>query len=247
MATRCLVVCEGSSDFAIIEGVMKHIASIHGTEVEATLLEPQYDATTGKHDKFGYTQIRAWCKKAAYLQQTKGRDWIGQQLTLSKSDFLLIHMDADIAQNLEINNSFFSGDYKSRRSWCNDSLNSWLGLAKGNDCYYVLPTWQIESWLLATYDEINSPSVFHSSVADYESIQDVETQLLLLGYQEDSRKPGRIYKERHLYSKDLNYLPRLQNNFSIATSRCDELNRFQSLLTQVVQRQEEENESSGNE
>ncbi len=230
MATRCLVVCEGSSDFAIIEGVMKHIASIHGKTIEATLLEPQYDATTSTHDKFGYTQILAWCKKAAYLKQTKGRDWIGQQLALSKSDFLLIHMDTDIAQNLELNNSFFSGDFKNRRPWCNDSLNSWLGSAKGSDCHYVLPTWQIESWLLATYDKVNSPSVFHSCVADYESLQDVETLLLRLGYQEDLHKPGRIYKEKSLYAEDPRYLLRLRDNFSIAMSRCDELNNYQSLL-----------------
>lgn len=234
MVTRCLVVCEGSSDFAIIEGVMKHVASIHGKEIAATLLEPQYDATTGKHDKFGYTQIRAWCKKAAYLKQTKGRDWIGQQLALSKSDFLLIHMDTDIAQNLELNNSFFSGDFKSRRSWCNDSLDSWLGLAKGCDCHYVLPTWQIESWLLATFDEVSSPGVFPTAIADYESIQNVEQKMLLLGYKEDTRKPGRIYKERRLYSENPNHLPRLLNKFSIATSRCDELNNFESLISGLV-------------
>ncbi|MBL1352697.1 MAG: hypothetical protein COA61_005085 [Zetaproteobacteria bacterium] len=218
----------------MIEGVMKHVASAHGKNIEAILLEPQYDATTGKHDKFGYTQIRAWCKKASYLQQTQGRDWIGQQLALSNADLLLIHMDTDIAQNLELNNSLFSGDFKSRKSWCNESLNAWLGLAKGGDCYYVLPTWQIESWILATYDEVNSPKVFPSAVADYESIQDVETRLLSLGYKEDLQKNGRIYKERSLYSKDPNYLQRLQNNFSIAAERCDELHDFQVLLTKVI-------------
>jgi len=224
------VVCEGSSDFAIIKGVMKHIASIQGKKIKATLLEPQYDATTGSHDKFGYTQIRAWCKKADYLKKTKGRDWIGQLLTLSKADFLLIHMDTDIAQELALNGTSFSGDFKHRRLWCNDALDSWLGLAKGCDCHYVLPTWQIESWLLATFDEVSNPGVFPVAIADYESIQDVEQKMLLLGYQEDTRKPGRIYKERRLYSENQSYLSRLLNNYLIAASRCDELKNFESLM-----------------
>ncbi len=226
-----MVVCEGSSDFSFIEGIIKKLGNDLKVNAEAVLLEPQFDATIGRHNKFGYEGVKAWCNHKRLIRQTKGADVIGTLLALSNADFLLIHLDSDIADKIEVNSIAFSGAVKERRQWCHSALDNWLGIAK-DEMYnhYLIPTWQIETWLLSTFDKDNSPHVFSSEIMDYEEICNVEELLLQLGYAEDFEKKGRLYKERELFSSNPQYVPRLLQMLDKVEKSCEEFSRFKKLI-----------------
>lgn len=227
---RCIVVCEGSSDFPFINSIIQYVAGLNNKTAEAILLAPDVDAT-GKYEKFGYEGVKRWCKYNLNQYQQFGRNKIGSLLAWHSADLLLIHMDADIADRIELDGVYFNGQIADRKNWCSRSLDSWLGVIKASvDINYVIPTFQIESWLLATFDNLSNPEVFPVAISNYETISDVETKLLALKYGEDKEKPGRLYKEKNLFETNPNYAKRLLANIDIASSRCSELADFQRLI-----------------
>ncbi|NVN97539.1 hypothetical protein HXX01_04940 [Candidatus Nomurabacteria bacterium] len=232
---KCLVVCEGSSDFSFIEGVITKLGKDLNVTSEAILLEPQFDTTTGRHLKFGYEGVKAWCNHKRIIKQTRGSDIVGTLLALSNADFLLIHLDADIADKIEINSNLFTGSIKDRRQWCRDALDNWLGFAKNElNNHYLIPTWQIETWLLSTFDEVDAPHVFTGKITDYEEICNVEELMLQLGYMEDLEKKGRLYKERELFSSNSKYVPRMLQMLDKVESSCEEFKRFKETIQMTM-------------
>ncbi|HEY6872365.1 MAG TPA: hypothetical protein VI298_06530 [Geobacteraceae bacterium] len=228
----CIVVCEGSSDFSFIEGIIKHIGSLHNKVFEAILLAPEIDATSGKHQRFGYEGVKNWCKYQSSQFHNFGKNKVGSLLAWHDANLILIHLDADIADKIDINQAQFNGRVKDRRNWCSDALDNWFGVLKDNINYnYIIPTWQIETWLLATFDNITNPVESPVALTDYETILDVESKLLSLGYREDLEKPGRLYKEKNLFATNSKYVPRLLANLPTATSRCSELLNFENILS----------------
>lgn len=226
------VVCEGSSDFPLIKGIVENIGVSRRKKFETRLIQPQIDATGGQYER-GWTAVQAWCLRNAALAN-EGKRRLEQFLTFVGNGVFLIHLDSDIAHLLKIRGHIFSGGTKQRRSWCERTLNHWLGVYAGQpEFYYLLPTWQIETWILATYDHVTHPEIYPSPVSDYEMIEDVEAKLLEIGYVEDRERPGRLYKESALYGSDSRYLKRLTRNLSVVSTRCEELDRFISMLSSL--------------
>ncbi len=228
---RCLVVCEGSSDHSVIEGIVKEVGRSKGKNFQSILLAPELDATSDRYEKFGYEGVKNWCQYNNCQYSQFGRNKIASLLAWHSADLIFIHLDADIADRLELNRLFFSNGIKNRKEWCCKVLDSWFGDLKNHiKCFYVVPTMQIESWLLATFDNVTNPSVFSVEIEDYELVIDVEKKLLAIGYDEDREKPGRIYKEKSLYEKDKRYVPRLIDKLDVASIRCSELSNFIRIL-----------------
>ena len=222
---KCLVVCEGSSDFAIIEGLFEHVSSETGKEFEIVLTEPQLDATGKKHQKFGYEGVKSWCLHKKHKYEQQGVDFIGSMMTLSQADCLLIHLDTDIAERVSCSSdaNVYNGT-GDRRSWCHAAVDYWFGAVKdGQNIIYLLPTYQIESWILATHD-LEPPET------NYERINDAEARMVAMGYKEDNTKPGRLYKEYTLYQKHPDYLNRLIAEIDVASGRCPELSEIINYL-----------------
>jgi hypothetical protein len=230
---HALVVCEGPSDFALLEAIIGHVGTTLNNNYTARLLKPQYDATSGRHEKNGWTGVRAWCCKARDQKTRPGRDIIGQELFWSRAQCLLIQMDTDIAAEIQKSDAALPGDPTTdRRGYCWGAVNHWLGIhATKPEVRVVLPTTQIETWLLATHDA--SPRDPDLSARTFEDIIDVEAHLTALGYPEDREKPGRLYKELELYRKDPRYAARLVKHLTVASTRCPELGR---LLSEVIGR-----------
>lgn len=237
---KFLVVCEGPSDFPIIDGIIQSVAKSRNKKFKVQLLEPQVDATTAKADPFGWTEVRRWCQtysiksdhEIAHLPapiraSLKRKNWEAL-LAISNADFLLIHMDTDIAEKLE---TPFDVSNSTRKEHCEQHLNRWLGITTSKpNCRYVLPTYAIETWLLATYDNVTSPSVFPTPVTDYETIHDIEAKLISLGYAKNGRK---LKKNLMRYRENEKYLPRLLAYIENSKARCSELSGFTEFLGAV--------------
>lgn len=217
-----LVVCEGSSDYALLDGIIQEAGNRRGQMWETKLLEPQMDATRGRYKPFGWTGINRWC--------VAERRILGSVLALSRSRGLFIHMDTDIAEQLQQGGEFYSPDSGiTRRHWCERALTGWLGSSSQHPgIHFVLPTYQIETWLLSAWDD--DPRL---PGGDYETILEVEPLLLEYGFRADRDHDGKIYRERTLYSKV--YLPRLIAQQARVRDRCAEFARFQDLLDHQVQ------------
>ena len=219
---KILVVCEGPSDFALIEGIINHAGKQSGLNFQAELLKPQLDATSRRHEKFGYEGVKSWCKSNRYLKDSFGRDRIGSIMTIARADYLLVHVDTDIAESLKINGRLF--EQHARREWCEINLNNWLGAAKPHlHCHFLLPSYQIETWILATHNLANTDP-------DYELLAEVEERLLELGYKKDNTKVNRIYKELQLYKTHPQYLPRVLAELTQAKNKCQELDDFLTFI-----------------
>lgn len=237
---KFLVVCEGPSDFPIIDGIIQSVAKSRNKKFKVQLLEPQVDATTAKADPFGWTEVRRWCQTysiksdhdishlpEAIRDSLKRKNWEAL-IAISNADFLLIHMDTDIAEKLE---NLFDVTKTTRKEHCEQHLNRWLGITTSKpNCRYVLPTYAIETWLLATYDNVTSPGVFPVPVADYETINDVEAKLISLGY---ARNGSKLKKSLKRYRDNEKYLPRLLASIEKSKMRCSELSNFTGFLGAV--------------
>lgn len=219
-----LVVCEGSSDFALLEGVIQQAGRNLGENFQAELIAPSPDAT-GSERRFGWSRVKDWC------QGNHRR--IGAVLTLRPADAFFIHMDTDIAGEIQQDGEYFSEDTgMDRRRWCECAMNQWIGVARSG-VHWVLPTYQIETWLLATFDAHTAPPDFAPLLdRDYQEIPNVEEWLLKAGFKEDRKRPGRVYKEETLYRKD--YLQTLLNNVERVRRRCAEFDLLQQTLARYA-------------
>lgn len=119
---NCLVVCEGSSDFAILEKAVEAIAERNKIKIRLILQEPQLDATSNKYEKFGYEGVRSWC---LHKQSKKrlGQDLIKVMMAFAQADMLIIHLDGDIAERIQIDGTNFNQIVNERRAWCEQGLN----------------------------------------------------------------------------------------------------------------------------
>ena len=98
------VVCEGSSDFALIKGIVENIGVNRRKKFETRLIQPQIDATGGQI-KRGWTAVQAWCLSNAALAN-EGKDRLRQILAFVGAGVFLIHLDSDIAHLLNIRGQF---------------------------------------------------------------------------------------------------------------------------------------------
>lgn len=230
----CLVVCEGSTDFVLIDEIIKHVGSTVNKKIEANLVYPPVDSTSGNVSQGGWSGVQTWCKQNA-TQRQSGQDRVGALLAFTGAAFIIIHLDTDIAHLLEVNGQKFTGSLGQRRGWCKRALGQWLGIyARSARIRYVLPTKQIETWILATFDEDSKPDIFPKAVKNYQRIEDVEARLLGLGYEEDSERPGRIYKQATIYRDNPRYAQRVIENFGAVKGRCKEARKFFGMVSAAI-------------
>lgn len=223
---RILVVCEGPTDFEIIKKVVETVDPHE--KLELSLLEPVLDATSGGFERYGWGGVERWCRKYAVPPKLSN--------LMAFSDCLLIQLDADIASQINLPNQQMKNSIPGRKAWCGQAIDYWLGVNRKTftkPVVHLVPAWQMETWLLATYDQRSSPGVFSKPIANYESMKDVEPKLIALGYEEDRNKPGRLFKTQQLYQGH-KYAPRITSHLTPARQRCPELEKFLSFVERHV-------------
>lgn len=216
-----LLVCEGETDVYIFQALAAHLSN-PDTQLEITSLAPQHDATSGTYESHGYGDVLNWC--LAY------RNKIQMLIDFKGAESMLIQMDTDIAQQA---NPDCMEQNHSARHCCQEKLNEKLGTsAEPVRCYYILPTQNTETWLLASHNNVSLLDANMNAINNYELITDTEQRLIYLGYK--SKKGVNKHAPRKLNKRPAEQYKKhgkqLTSNLTLARQRCVELNRVCLLL-----------------
>lgn len=228
---KFLVVCEGPSDFGLLERIAADVSTRAGELVEMELLEPVFDETSGRHRQHGWAQVIAWCTRQGRSWHDRGRDVVGQTLAFKGADAVLVQVDADIASCLPPSVALpVFDDAEAVAVFLDDALRASTADTRVREqCWVLVAARQIESWLLGTFDESSCPALGVVDVGAWEAVVPVEQSLLCLGYEEDRETPGRLYKSRGLYSSE-GYAGRIMANRSRVEARFPRLAVFLGAL-----------------
>ena len=211
-----LLVAEGETDIIIFQAIAGHLNSGQ-VPINIKVLAPQIDMTSNGYTSHGFGEVKNWC--------AANKNRIQMLMDFRGANGLLIQMDTDIA--LQINR----GCTKTPRQCCADKLNeAFATLNEPNRCYYILPTQNTETWLLASHDNYTALDSTLQEVTDFESLTDTDGRLGDLGYSGKKIRTGRkkLSKKPKKYPV---YGQRLINNLPLARLRCQELDRLCNILT----------------
>lgn len=231
MPKHFLLVCEGQTDYFVIQSIANVISKKLNDEIKITLLAPQKDATTNNYQRHGWTEIRNWCrlygnKTAAQLaalppavrHRAQRLNWQAL-IAFNNADGLIIQLDTDIAEEIR-DIAPFDPAIIHRRDYCDGALLAWLGeAARPGDIYLALTSYALEAWLLSTYSR-KDPVFSDLPVGfDFEEIHDLESRLIKLKCPSVSATNGRrklAKKERyyHIHAKTI------ANNLGVVRANC---------------------------
>lgn len=239
---KFLLVCEGPTDVSFLKRLSERIGKDLGSEIDIIELSPQRDATTNKWPSHGWTAVRRWCKtwkvkEATDLQSVPlnlhqsllSKNW-KMLLQFRQADGIIIQIDTDIAEEIKDLSDNYSDTKISRREFCKKAVLHWIGESPETiqGAYLLLPSYSIETWLLATH--YPSESCFDSikKPFNYENISEVEKLLLELGYSgKNDNEKRRLRKKENKY---IEYADRVYLDLNNVKLRCNEANEFCSFL-----------------
>ncbi|MDM8547548.1 hypothetical protein [Candidatus Venteria ishoeyi] len=241
-----LLVCEGPTDIAFLKNLTAKIGAQFNTAINIRELAPQRDATTGRYPPFGWTKVKAWCElyckpditeQASTVPQTYSHTYYWKALLLD-SDGLIIQMDTDIAEKITDFTTHFDENYLgTRRDFCNEAILYWLNETQQtiDKAYLLLPSFAIETWLLASHDPGDVIFQDLEQPFDYEALSDFEDRLVNHGY--SSRFNNRknkpcLEKKKELYTDYANTVFAQLDNI---LTRCQEANKYYQFLSENCQ------------
>jgi hypothetical protein len=135
---RVGIVCEGSTDFAVLRVVCGELLGTR--DLSVTLLQPRFDALVGRA---GGAPGPGWQGVRAFLRQTVGT------LAAADQDVIVVHVDADLRHLPEIGKHLGeSADGEELGPLC-DHVKSWMPGGVPESVVIVLPREATEAWLCA--------------------------------------------------------------------------------------------------
>lgn len=164
MAQRFGLVCEGISDFAVLE----HLLNDRFGTVEFSRLQPHGDAT-GRPSEGGWRQVLQWCLRNGAKERRAlfESEPIFATSHRAQIDLLLVHLDADVCEHLKASDlenirhlaAMPISNADERATYIKACLAVWLGFANEDDdrCVLVVPVEATEAWLIAgEYPEVEA-------------------------------------------------------------------------------------------
>jgi len=125
-------VYEGITDVPVLQAV---VDAVLGPDYEPRFIQPDRDALS---PSTGWTEVRKWCE-----QNGAG---LSDYLTWVKIDLLVIHLDADVREQVRATNT---------ADLCTN-IKGWLRHgAKDHRLIIVIPAQAIEAWLVAAHVAVN--------------------------------------------------------------------------------------------
>jgi hypothetical protein len=212
---RIALVAEGPTDLVIIEAALKAILK---KPMIVTLLQPENPPSA-----FG----AGWCGVLKWCLEFKKRGYAGfeQDPTLEGFDFLILHLDADVASASYTNCSLIpEGNWGTLpcEKPCPpavDSVNdlkaaitSWTGLGILGDIKLCIPSKSIDTWLAA--------AVFYG---DSKLMNNIECENMASKL-EQLPKNLRIKKSQRVYQ---NYAEKIAENWDQVRQLCTQADAFQ--------------------
>lgn len=241
---KYLLVCEGPTDIALLKKLTKKLSNDLNADIEIAELAPQVDATTGLWPAHGWGAVRSWCyswkvKTEEELSNAppfmidllKRRTWKAL-IAFNNADGLIIQMDTDIAECITDLSTPFDPINDNRRDYCRDAILYWLSESnQSNDKPFILlPSYALESWLLATHSPENTIFNDLPKPLDYEKITDLESRLISLGYAKKRNKGrDRLVKTYAVYNT---YADIIHTNFENVSQRCSEAKAYLDFITE---------------
>ncbi len=115
-------------------------------------------------------------------------------------------MDTDIAEEICDIGDRFSEYNQTRRSYCQKAVLSWLGETPEtlDGAYLLLPSYAIETWILASHDPTETVFDDLKKPFNYEELPDFEHRLISLGYpSKNIRGKRRLKKQGSRYKRKM--------------------------------------------
>lgn len=139
---RVHVVCEGPTDFVVIRSILSHFLP----EFVVTQIQPETSLYGGDQGPLGggWKGVRSWCQNVADQggMETSGR--------LLNADLLIIHIDADVADDEEVSCSHPCPPPGATTDALRKTLSSWLGVSQWpENVVTCIPSKSTEAWVLA--------------------------------------------------------------------------------------------------
>ena len=141
---RFSVVCEGPADYYLIEATIAAI--LGGADFILQRIQPPdslYGGDAGPHGG-GWKGVRSWCQKTC-------QQWgdIAASRTAIAGDLLIIHVDADIADDAEINCAQPCPPAEATVERLRTVILGWLGsIALPNWVILCTPSKDMDAWVL---------------------------------------------------------------------------------------------------
>lgn len=219
-------VTEGPTDKTVIEGLVAHW--LDGEDFIPRHIQPPSSAYVDELDtnlSEGWKGVRDWCAG----KRTVGA--AGRDEALSQADCLIIHIDADVANDSDFKTPVFQGPCPPAQNacdWVRDHLISLLGGMLPANVVLSVPAQDLESWVLCA---------LHPNVADEnDPIECRETPGTLLiqrpPHRLVRRKDGRLKKETAKYIRSLSHI--VAGWARDVTPRCPEARRFEQDIKQAL-------------
>lgn len=135
------VVCEGHSDFAILERVLRKL----WPEVdEVLLLQPILDSMQRAQGSSGSSGVKEWCERNAGKLSAVIDPGVGRPL-----DLLIIVLDADAAISAGIEDPPKTPSSYDASRLCT-TIRGWLGKPLPPQLMITIPAMAIEAWIVAS-------------------------------------------------------------------------------------------------
>lgn len=106
----------------------------------------------------------------------------------------------------------------------------WLGvdLASESKVFILLPSYAIESWILACTDPSHEVFSDLDKPINYEAISDFEARLIKIGL--SSRKQGEVRKLNKKYKNYVSYADMVFECFDDVCKRCEEAENYRDFI-----------------
>jgi len=211
------VVAEGPTDHAVFEQVAQALTS---DELHVLPIQPEASDSFGGFGEHGsgWKGVRSWCKNI--IAESGG---VSAYVTAGfgpRIDVLVIHVDADIASDPEIDKEHPCPPADRTVSEIRSMVLSWLDLG-ALPSYLVLgiPSKSTEAWVLAALAARDG-----RTVAGVECKQDPARSLTRRPYKWLGTKQGKPHKEQAVYRDEL--APAVTAHWNAVCRMCGEAERF---------------------
>ena len=218
---RISYIVEGKTDFTILDAVVDHL--LDGKDYVPNQIQPPTSDYAGDQGPLGggWKGVLQWCK----IQGDESADIGGfaNSLVLRNCDYLVIHVDADIAEEDELS-SFDLGSADAPTSTCDNIRNHIRALLGGysvpGQLTICVPAQCTEAWVFV--------AIYTNELDRYQPIEcRREVERLLIGRPEKlvRDKSGSAKKDTRKYQTSAQNLIR---NWPVVVNNCIQASIFES-------------------
>lgn len=204
---RAGIVAEGKTDVYILEAILKRMRP----DLEVDRIQPEYHDFSHEFGGGGWGRVKRWCQLDAVDLDAY------MNLITPRLDLLVIHVDADIADDLNLHlrcrsAARFAGAVRGQvRGWCRPPIP--------DNVVFAVPCLRIETWIHA--------ALARRPLDNLECNPAVDEALADMGLQSRGRHRKRTEKYRRASR-------RVAANFDRVAHRCSEARRFQQRLETIL-------------